>query len=289
MTQVRTGIPRLVNGNWIGASDFREYAVVPSVVPAGLTFHGTPGTPHGIIDESGAGEGNVFQEQSVNSGQLEVDAFFGLQSFGEWLVRGYAESAAGSGQRVRFAFGPYQMDIPPALDAIDYFLVQSFSNSIRFSGQTIAGAGQGTGVTSEVNEGDPPGGFAAFYFWMRFRLTDAGSGFSRYQIHFTFSDFDTPPAVPTVWDIDDVSSQAVEQIAASVARMGWVRTTIGPTQISDRRISYLSFSNDLTFTEPPPLPEEVLDADTVIIPPTVIVDPIQDTWVGVTGSPFQTF
>ncbi len=78
-------------------------------------------------------------------------------------------------------------------------------------------------------------------------------------------------------------------ILAANSIFGWVRSTIGPTQISDRRMSFISFSTDPTFTEEPPLPAEVLDQDTAIIPPTVVVDPLQDDWVGLVGSAFETF
>ena len=70
MSSVRSGIPRtLPSGVIIGATDMREFPVATGV-PAGLTFHGTPGTPQ-IINL--AGEGNVFEEISTNSGSLEIE------------------------------------------------------------------------------------------------------------------------------------------------------------------------------------------------------------------------
>ena len=291
MSLVRSGIPRtLPSGVIVGGTDFREFTP-QSDWPVGITGYGGSTAIRAVLDESGVGEGNVIQQNTAAAHVgMGIDAYDNIVGVPfEILTRGYIQTASGSGNRMRFGCGPFSLDTG-LFDDWDGVLFQSFSNTIRWQGVTIlGGAAQATGQTAELDIGDPSGGFNPFYFWLRLRLEASGLN-ARWRANFTFSDFDSPPAVPGVWDIDETSTgDDAALILAANSIFGWVRSTIGPTQVSDRRMSFLSFSTDPTFTEPPPLPTEVLDQDTVIIPPTVVVDPLQDDWVGLIGSTFETF
>ncbi len=291
MAAVRSGIPReIAPGVFIGATDFREFAGDVGVGwPVGITAYGGTGNTF-VLDESGAGEGIVIQQVETNAAHMGIDGFDNFVGVPfEVLARGYVETAGGSGIRMRFGTGPFSLNAGN-FDDSDFAIFTTFNNSVRMNGGTlIGGGGQADGQTVEINLGTPGGGFDPFYFWVRFRLEAAGAN-ARFRLNFTFSDFDTPPAVPTVWDIDEISAgddAALVQAVNSV--LGWVRSTIGPTQISDRRISFLSFSTDPTFSTPPPLPDETFDQDASAIPPDVIIRNLQGTWVGAEGTPVELF
>ncbi len=284
MASVRSGIPRTISpGVIVGATDFREFSPQADW-PSGITGYGGTAGNRDILDESGVGEGNVVAQNDATAHQgMGIDTFDDIVGVPfEVLARGFFDLAGASGDRMKFGVGPFEQAAGAFVGA-DFAVCHTFNSTLRIFGGTLLAPGQAAVQTSEIDEGDIGTGV---YFWIRIRVEAIGLN-ARFRINFTFSAFNNPPAVPTVWDIDDISAgDDAALIVALDSRLGWIRSTIGPTTISDRRMSFISFSTDPTFAEPPPIPSEVFDQDTTIEPPTVIVDPLQDTWVGLTGSAF---
>lgn len=267
-------------GIFIGGSDFSEFAGdVGAGWPAGLRSLG--GGNLAILDESGVGEGIVVQQNDTNAGHMVIDAFSDIFQFGEILARVFIEDLALSNTRMKHGTGP----LHEASAESTFVRMHGFNSEHRIEGWLITPT-LDVALTSQLNDGVNPAGAGDFYFWLRVRFDDAGGGLTRIRFHTTYSTFDNPPLVPTTWDIDEVSSQAASQRGPWGTRLGWIRTTIGPTQISDRRLAFISFSTDPD-NFPTPFPSEIIDPATVISPPTVTVDPLQDTWVGLKGSAFS--
>ena len=291
MTVVAGGFPREVSpGIWVGAEDFERFPIATGV-PAGLRMWASDPGGSQILDAAD-GEGHVFEQNTTNATNLSIDNFEDLFDFGEILCRIYIDNIAASGQRVKTSPGGRIWEITSA-----YFHTRfnTFNNSLRFGG---LGNEPIVGTVAEVNSG-APGGFGPFYCWVRMRYTDAGSNTMRVQINTTYgSAYDNPPGVPVTWDIDEVVAWFPEELGQATAgpggswgtRLGWLRTTIGPTQLSNRRMSYFAFSTDPTFTIAPPLPSEVvpLPGTIVTIPSILAVDPLQGTYVGLQGSAYES-
>jgi hypothetical protein len=285
MSFVISGVPREISpGVFVGATDFSEFAAfVGMIAPSpGITM--TNGATGPTVINAGGLEGFGIQKSDGEGlHAMGIDSFRGFFGpYGEFLVRLYQDGPAfSSGGRWKYAIGPFTVTAGPnvALGVSLVYQVNSGVWSVR--DDSSAGASTHTETVSPKPANDT-------YFWLRVRYTDIGGGMANLKAHITESAFDAPPDPPVAWLYDEDLNffQGLDGVADDTW-IGWIRGTIGPTSPSDRRYTFFSWTSDPNF--PPSLPSETLPEGTTIIPPTVTVDPLQHTWVGLVGSPFETF
>ncbi len=273
MAEVVSGVPREISpGISIGGTDWRELAVGLGIPPGISVYSGVTGNI-GVIDEGGV-EGLVISQNDSTSPFYAwgIDAYDGLWKDGsEILMRAYVDTVAVSGIRHKIGFGVWNDDaIPTVINDYEGVLSSTFNNDFRWHvGSGLGGVGSDTLQSAEINEDDPPGGFVPFYCWLRMRLTDEGAGLTNIKAHFSFGlDAANSPPQPAVWDINATSLGVMPQIVGANSHIGFIRTFFGPTQLSDRRWSFFSFSND-PIASPPPRPDEILDPGSNILAQTI--------------------
>lgn len=229
-----------------------------------------------MVDEDPDLEAIVASQIDANMGSAWDLRWNDKFQFGEVLIRFYIDAYA-SGARVKMGVGPLgEFSGDGAEIQILVFNNTVRSNIIRKSDAVFVGTG--------INHGDmDPGSGLPYYLWCRARFEDAGGGNTRVRYILTNGDYDTPPDGLS-WD-DDVTF-AGDQIGPWETRLGlWWRSTSGPTQQSDRRVAFYSFTGD-----PDNFPilttSDVVNDEGIAQPAILEADPLQGTYVGLRADAF---
>lgn len=263
-------------GVWRGATTFEEFRPdIGSGWPDRLASTG--GGNFSIVDENPDLEAIAASQIDANMGQAWDLKWNDMFRFGEILIRFYIDAYA-SGSRVKMGVGPLGEFSGQGTE----LQVHVFSNSVRAVVRRLSDA-TSHGVSTNYGDLDPGSGLP-YYLWARFRLDDAGGGNVRARYRITNGDYDTPPD-GTVWDED--FTFAADGVGPWESRIGlWIRSTIGPTQQSDRRVAFYSFTGDPDLY-PILTTADVVNEEGIAKPEITAVDPLQATYVGLVGSAFE--
>lgn len=264
-------------GVWRGATTFEEFRanVGDSDWPARLASGG--GGNRTIVDEDPDLEAIAIAQSDANMGHAWDLHWSDMFRTGEILIRFYIDAYA-SGFRVKMGVGPRGEFSQDGTEV----QVLVFSNTVRSAIRRLSDA---TNHGAGVNHGDlDPGSGLPYYLWCRMRIDDAGGGNFRVRYKITNGDYDTPPD-GSVWD-EDVTF-AADDVGPWESRIGlWIRSTAGPTQLSERRVAFYSFTGDPD-TYPLLLTDDVVNDSGIAKPEITAVDPLQATYVGLVGSAFE--
>lgn len=274
-----SGVPVQVGGKWVGYTDFTELALqAPGALPAGLTLRGNafPQAPNAFSVVADVTVGRYFAMSGQDTSQwgISYNAFDGLILHGEFLARVWLATNLGN----RRLLGPMKMnaDAPATWDAeVGKIFKRSNVDYESEIGTIIAGSG-GQVATADMKFAEQAG----VWVWCRYQTFEgnpaATNGALLKHWYGNFAD------EPDGWDV--VNGSYSRPIATALATLlGWGMQAVGNTD--EQRIAYFAFSEDPTVSIVPPpggfpSPPGTPDA------PTITVDPLQDRWVGLEGSPY---
>lgn len=274
-----SGVPEQIGGKWVGYTDFTEFALQgPGAIPAGLTLRGNafPNAPNAfsIVADGTVGRYLAMTGQDTSGWGVSLDSFDGLILHGEFLARIWIATNTGN----RRVLGPMLMnaDAPATWDAqIGKIFKRSSIDYESEIGTIIAGSG-GQVNTLDMKQAEQAG----VWVWCRYRTFEGNPATTNGALlkHW-YGEFEDELEG---WEASSISY--TRPIATALATLlGWGMQAVGNTD--EQRIAYFSFTEDpgIAIAPPPggsPPPPGTPDA------PTVIVDPLQDRWVGLEGSAF---
>ncbi len=247
---VKSGVPAVVNGVKVGATDFSEFTVgagLPAgitglgVIPANVSINDAPVSP------SFTDEGKYFEMPNPITFNVlwafTVDAFDGILEQGELLARIFCNF---NGLQNRRCIGPGMSltDIGNLNGAVSGFQDAFTSGDVEISGGRFVGGGIGTigffSIQEPLQEDE--------WMWLRVRkVPNAGSPSNDdWTVTAWYGDLEDEPASP-----DGVLINVSPTAPRGLFGIGWGYMSPGAT--GDQRIAYLSYSENPA-VEPPPIP-----------------------------------
>lgn len=278
-----SGIPVQIGGKWTGFTDFSEFAIQgPGAIPAGMTVFGggAPNVPTVFSIINDPVEGNYLQMsgQDISRWGIGYNAFFGLIEFGEMLARVWIQTNTGN----RRICGPALSMGGLSQAAFDIICGHVFKRTtIDFEaevGSVIDGGSDGASALGDMIEAEQAG----VWVWVRFaRFGGSPLPLTTDQLYVK-AWYGAYSAEPNGWNAVSIAV-GLGEIPRGLLALGWGTQGVGDDQI--QRIAFLAFSEDpiLNLT---PNPDGSAPAPGDIVAPTVTVNPLQDTWVGLNGSAF---
>lgn len=275
---------------FIGVTNFIEFSLGAGI-PTGITGSGldNPGAPDTFEIANVAQEGNYFAMSGHDA--LNAQSLFSIDAFdGDWwptnpvpeieiLARLFIGPTSRSNHFMLGVGHLLDGDLVAEIDAVGHVGQKaSGPNIASFIGDLLNGSLGTLGGTVIANPA------LNTWAWVRFRYEqNAGIGTRRdWRTRMWIGDIADEPGTWTTQALNNVN-----QGNEAAQRMGMFfpqGITPGIDQ-DEQRCAFFSFSTDWTQAAPP-RPEDLLNPGD-IIPPTVTVDPIQDTWVGLSGTPFE--
>ena len=245
-----SGVPKLVNGVEVGATDFREFSVGVGI-PSGITQFGLGAdAPVTMEIENDVTEGNFFSmdDHGPQAWAFGYDAFFGKMDTGEMLARFFSTYFTAPRKNVGgVASLSGLIGQPEPSPDLDFWGGnQSLDGVGPFDIETNGvlsndGSGQQPLDNANMQEAFQNGAWA----WIRIRRVPNGGDPSRDDWTGTtwYGDIDDEPASP------DGTSTLQVRVISGLAAIGW-----GVGQFGDpnkQQIAFLSYSGDPTVQAPP--------------------------------------
>jgi len=247
---VKSGVPAVVNGVKVGATDFSEFTVGAGL-PAGITGFGVIPSSVGIndapISPSFTDEGKYFEMLTPFlfnvPWSFKVDAFDGIIEQGELLARVLSNFSTTQNRR---CIGPGMSltDAGGLNGSVSGFQDAFTSGEVEVSGGRFVGGGVGTigffPISQALQEDD--------WIWLRIRkVPNAGSPSNDdWTVTAWYGDLEDEPASP-----DGILLNVSPTAPRGLFGIGWGYMTPGST--FSQRIAYLSYSENPA-VEPPPIP-----------------------------------
>ncbi|MGD9631350.1 MAG: hypothetical protein AB7V18_19095 [Pyrinomonadaceae bacterium] len=272
-----SGVAEQINGKWVGFTDFTEFALQgPGALPAGLTLRGNafPNAPNSfsVVADVTVGRYFAMAGQDTSHWGISYDVFDGLVTQGEFLSRTWIATNLGN----RRVIGPAMMstDAPAAHDLFGGHVFKR--SNVDFEAEVgfyLNGGGDSAGG-ADMRAAEQAG----VWVWTRWQRLPGNPGTSEgVLIKCWYGDYDTEPAG---WEF--MNANFTPNIA-NLNRLGWGFNAVG--NADEQRIAFFAFSEDpsVSIVPPPggfPSPPGTPGA------PTVVVNPLQDRWVGLEGSAF---
>ncbi len=249
---VKSGIPAVVNGVQVGATDFSEFVVGPGLPPGitGLSSNFTPlvvGISDTPVTPSFADEGKYFFiEDPITFNApwaFVIDAFDGLIEQGELLARINTRFA---GTQNRRCMGPgMSLRLNPGIDGSASSILDAFSSGdVEVAGGVFINGGIANtpffSISQPLQEQD--------WIWMRIRKTPnvADPNDDDWQVTAWYGDIEDEPA-----SVD--GTVIANAITAPRGLFGIGCTYLTPGSSFTQRCAFLSYSGDPD-VEPPPVP-----------------------------------
>ncbi len=246
---VKSGVPAVVNGVQVGATDFSEFTVGAGL-PAGITAFGS-GQPTAVaiantpLTPSFTDEGNYFEmtgQSGIGNWAFGLDAFFGIMEQGEMLCRIYFNI---NGVKNRASLGPcMSIEDSGGISGAQAGVFDPTTSPVESSGGVFIGGGDAYVGAFDIQEGiqDPE------WMWFRARKTNnvAIPGDDDWQVTAWYGDLEDEPA-----SIDGTTIGIGLTAPRGLFAMGWAQAAFGA--IVPQRIAFLSYSANPA-VEPPPVP-----------------------------------
>ncbi len=247
---VKSGVPAVVNGVKVGATDFSEFTVGAGL-PAGITGFGVIPSSVGIddapISPSFTDEGKYFEMLTPITFNVpwafKLDAFDGIIEQGELLARVLSNFSTTQNRR---CIGPGMSltDAGGLNGSVSGFQDAFTSGEVEVSGGRFVGGGVGTigfsPISQALQEDD--------WIWLRIRkVPNAGTPSNDdWTVTAWYGDIEDEPAVP-----DGVLLNVSPTAPRGLFGIGW--GYMSPGSSFSQRIAYLSYSENPA-VEPPPIP-----------------------------------